>query len=128
VACDEREHEREHREQHAVEDVAAERDRLAAGVQTALELPGGEPGQRDTGSQDAEFLERLDGGEPADQILEFGPGIAVEHRNLQFGQHAQVRGHAARQRIERIAALEAGDDAALRVPIGGRLDALRDPL
>ena len=38
-----------------------------------------------------------------------------------------MRGHAARQRAQAVAAFEAGDDASLRVPFGQRLQPLRDP-
>src|SRR5664279_2314500 len=42
-------------------------------------------------------------------------------------QHTQMRGDAAREGAEVVAALETRDDAALRVLVGDCLDALRDP-
>jgi len=44
-----------------------------------------------------------------------------------YGRGAQVRGYAARQRVERVAAFEAGHDASVRVRRGDRHQATRDP-
>lgn len=64
----------------------------------------------------------LRGGEPA-------PARRPRRRRLRRpAQHLQVRGHAARQRAERIPALQAGHHAAVAVVIGHLQQAPGDPL
>ena len=85
------------------------RNRRVADAQAAPELPRQRPGDRETGRRGRRLPQRPRLTRPLTNSEQVAPGSAGVHRRvLQVGEHAQVHRDATRQRVERVAALQAG--------------------
>ena len=134
-----RQGEREKREEEAVEDAVAEPDRGDRPV-AAAQQPDDDPGDGQATDEDSELGDGARAAQPDDELVELAVVEGMDHgpapgrprpgaprceaaNEERVGapsrhQDAQVRGDAARERAEVVAALEARDDAAAGVLVG----------